>query len=797
MSADTWQRVRSEYEAGLAASPEVRAARLAALREAGESELADEVGALWTADGAAGSFLEGAAVVESDPVVGTSIGPYRVLHRLGAGGMGAVYLAARADGEFRRRVALKLLKPGMDSEEIQRRFRFERQILAALDHPNIARLLDGGTTALGRPYFVLEVVFGKPLDQWGRAHALPERLRLFATICRTVQFAHQNLVVHRDLKPSNILVTADGAPKLVDFGIAKLLNPELGGPTLVATSPAAGPHTPDYASPEQLRGERVTTATDVYSLGLLLAELATGERPRRGAQGELSGPLPAGDLGAIVAKALRPAPADRYPSAAALADDVERFLDGHPVRARKGTTTYRARLFVRRHKVGVAMAATALVALLTFGIAMAVLATRLAAEREAAVRERQRAESEKQVSDAVSRFLAELFQAADPHGDRKGVANPTIREVLHLGAERVRTELDDQPAVQARLLRIIGVSLLELGQHAEAEAVLQDALRIARATFSSDDIRLAATQNNLAMFYDRTGHAAKAEPLYRESLEIRRRALGPDHLDVAASFNNLGVLSLGRGRYLDAVEALEESLRIRRLNANGPELGIAGGLGNLGAVLVELRRLPEAESSYREALGIVEAAGQQESLWYTDLTVNLGSVLVLEGRCSEALIPMEQALAIVRARAPRTVYEAEALQALGRVRNCLGEPDAARKLHEETLALQEELFGPEHSKIAISLQNLAETAVTKGDLPLAERQARAALELRRRILPPDHPDTFDALAVLGGILAKRGNRSAARQVLEEALAGRERSLGKQHPKTTETREVLAKLGGSG
>ncbi|MDX1996442.1 MAG: serine/threonine-protein kinase [Thermoanaerobaculia bacterium] len=797
MSAETWQRVRAEYEAGLEVSPETRAARLAALREAGESELADEVGALWTAERAAGGFLERATVVEPDPVVGTSIGPYRVLHRLGAGGMGAVYLAARADGEFRRRVALKLLKPGMDSEEIQRRFRFERQILAALDHPNIARLLDGGTTAEGRPYFVLEAVFGEPLDQWGRAHLLPERLRLFATICRTVQFAHQNLVVHRDLKPSNILVTADGAPKLVDFGIAKLLNPELGGPTLVATAPVQAPHTPDYASPEQLRGERVTTATDIYSLGLLLAELVTGERPRREAPGGPAGPLPAGDLGAIVAKALRPAPADRYPSAAALADDVERFLDGHPVRARKGTTTYRARLFVRRHKVGVAMAATALVALLTFGIAMAALATRLAAEREVAVRERQRAEDEKQLSDAVSRFLAELFQAADPHGDRQGVANPTVRDLLHVGAERARTELEDQPAVQARLLRIIGVSLLELGQHAEAEATLKEALVIARATFASDDIRLAAAQNNLAMFYDRTGQAAKAEPLYRESLEIRRRALGPDHLDVAASFNNLGVLYLGRGRYWDAVEALEESLRIRRLNANGPELGIAGGLGNLGAVLVELRRLPEAAASYREALAIVEAAGQQESLWYTDLTVNLGSVLVLEGRCSEALAPTEQALAIVRARAPRTVYEAETLQALGRVRNCVGEGDAARKLHEEALVLQRRLFGTEHPKVATSLQNLAEAALATGDLLQAEHQARAALALRRRILPPDHPDQFDALAVLAGILARRGDLPAARQCLEEALLGRQRSLGEAHPKTTEAREALAQLGDSG
>lgn len=803
MSADTWQRVRSEYEAGLEASPEVRAARLAALREAGESELADEVGALWSADGAAGSFLAEAAVVESDPVVGTSIGPYRVLHRLGAGGMGAVYLAARADGEFRRRVALKLLKPGMDSEEIQRRFRFERQILAALDHPNITRLLDGGTTAEGRPYFVLEAVFGEPLDLWGRAQALPERLRLFATICRTVQFAHQNLVVHRDLKPSNILVTADGAPKLVDFGIAKLLNPELGGPTLVATAPVLAPHTPDYASPEQLRGERVTTATDIYSLGLLLAELVTGERPRREAQGELSGPLPAGDLGAIVAKALRPAPADRYPSAAALADDVERFLDGHPVRARKGTTTYRARLFVRRHKVGVAMAATALVALLTFGIGMAALATRLAAEREVAVRERQRAER-------VTEFVTGIFDAADPTGAIS--EQLTARDLLERGAASLESSLAAEPQLQAQVRKTVGIIYRRLGLLTTAEGHLQRALEVTQEVFGPRSEEAAGSLNEMGQLRIEQARYAEAEELFRRSLEIAqvgeqnetrlaaegRHGLGSSlvglsrfeeaeaeirtayaarlallgELDSATLRSQavLGVIRFRRDGSAEAERILHAVLEARR-QIHGPRhVEVATALNQLALPLQAQRRFTEAEKLHREALEIRRDRLGEGHPRVADSWNNLGFALQHQGRFDEALPCLERAVQIRRTVLGGQHDEvARSLDNLGFVLQSLGRLAEAEAALEESIAIRQRALSPNQLSIADSLRNLAILRFSQGQLESAEKLFTEALERRTRFLGPDHSQVAGVLMDVGIVQVERQRYSVAEVTFRRSL----------------------------
>jgi serine/threonine protein kinase len=315
------------------------------------------------------------------------IGPYQLFHLLGRGGMGSVYLASRVDGEYRKRVALKVLRPGFDSPDLARRFRRERQILASLDHPFIARLLDGGTIEEGRPFLVLEYVDGRPLDRWCREErpSLERRLDLFASICAAVAYAHQNLIVHRDLKPANILVTADGVPKLLDFGISKLLNPELSAGTLAPTALGLQPMTPDYASPEQLRGETITTASDVFSLGVLLFEMLTDlhpfrepgqtreqllrrireEEPTRPSDAVRRKTLPAeratilprrlhGDLDAIVGKALRKEPHRRYGSVAQLAEDLERFREGAPVLARKGTSGYRFGKWVRRHRLAVA-----------------------------------------------------------------------------------------------------------------------------------------------------------------------------------------------------------------------------------------------------------------------------------------------------------------------------------------------------------------------------------------------------------------------------------------------------------
>ena len=396
-AAERWARVKELFEAAVDLDPNQRAAFLE--KECGGDEaLRSEIESLLKSDEQTGGFIEQPAFAiprdlfpdnVEEPFVGRQFGAYQVIREIGRGGLGAVYLAARADDEYRKQVAIKVIRRGLDTDDIIRRFRNERQILAQLDHPNIARLIDGGTTDDGLPYFVMEYVNGEPINAYCDANALPttERLTLFRKVCAAVTYAHQNLVIHRDLKPSNILVTQEGEPKLLDFGIAKLLG--TGDELFTQTIPALRVMTPEYASPEQVKGEKITTTSDVYSLGVLLYELLTGQRPyrlktrtpeeiaraiteqeperpstavTRADPGSLQSPIRnskslRGDLDNIVLMAMRKEPARRYSSVGQFSEDIRRHLEGLPVVARKDTVRYRSEKFVKRHKVGVAAAA--------------------------------------------------------------------------------------------------------------------------------------------------------------------------------------------------------------------------------------------------------------------------------------------------------------------------------------------------------------------------------------------------------------------------------------------------------
>jgi eukaryotic-like serine/threonine-protein kinase len=437
-----------------------------------------------------------------DRIAGARIGPYRLVKELGRGGMGTVYLAARSDDAFQKRVALKVLKRGMDTDAIVRRFRNERQILASLDHPYISGLLDGGTTPDGLPYFAMEFVEGQPIDQYSEARHLDTtaRLEMFMKICAAVQYAHQNLIIHRDIKPANVLVTAGGTPKLLDFGIAKLLNPDLGGQTYAATADGSPLMTPEYASPEQVRGEVVTTATDVYSLGVLLYELLTGRRPyqltsrtpaeiarvvchsvperpstavtRTGSGTTHSeamtaaadaAPTPAagsarpriadpqrlrrrlaGDLDNIVLKALSKEPARRYASVDQFSEDIRRHLSGLPVTARKDTFGYRAAKFVGRNRTGVAAGAVVLVALIA-GI--------VGTSWQARNARRERARAEQRFEDVRQLANAALLEIHDAIRDLPG-STPARRLLVSKGLEyldRLARDAGDRPDLQREL----------------------------------------------------------------------------------------------------------------------------------------------------------------------------------------------------------------------------------------------------------------------------------------------------------------------------------------------------------
>ena len=494
---------------------------------------------------------------------GDRIGPYRIVRTLGVGGMGEVYLAERADHEFDRQVAIKVVHGGTLRRAIQSRFKIERQILAQLDHPNIAHLLDGGTLSDGTAYIAMEYVDGVPIDAYCDANRLdvPARLRLFQIVCAAVHYAHQNLVVHRDLKPSNILVTSAGVPKLLDFGIAKLLDDGLAVQHTVAMTHAdLRMMTPDHASPEQVRGLPITTSSDVYVLGVLLYKLLTGVGPfvipssrltdieraicerdppltshavhadetavraallaRSTTAGRLRRILK-GDLDNIVCKAMHKEPERRYGSSQQLASDIQRYLDGKPVIARRDTMSYRSGKFVRRHWLPVLGGFGVIALVLAFATVMYIETQRIAIERDQAAQARERAELERGRAEEVSRFLIDMFKSSDP-GENRG-NQVTARELLDSGAKRLQAALQDQPATKSALLATVGAAYDSLGQYQDALPLLQESLALQPA---SQDRSRVDTLLELARARSGAGDLDGAEAAVADALKLAQSEFG-------------------------------------------------------------------------------------------------------------------------------------------------------------------------------------------------------------------------------------------------------------------------------
>jgi eukaryotic-like serine/threonine-protein kinase len=740
-----WAEVDGLFSAALERPAEERADFVR--RAAGEDpELRDGVlSLLATAAGpdsplAAGARLPAGLVAaaletleaDQEPVAGRRLDRYRLVREIGRGGTGTIYLAERDDGEFSQQVAIKLLRRGLDTDDILARFRVERQILASMAHPNIARLLDGGATDDGRPYLVMELVDGRPITEYcdARALSIDERLDLFRKVASAVDYAHRNLIVHRDLKPSNILVSDDGAVKLVDFGIAKVLDESALDGDTPRTRTGMRPMTPQYASPEQVRGEPITTASDIYQLGVVLYELCTGRRPYHGpvrtdrfegpgppppsqavacaADGEAS-PTPEelaalrsadprrlrarlrGDIDTIVMTALRSEPERRYGTVHQLAADIDRHRTGHPISARPHRRLYRFRRFARRNPGAVAAAAIVVLAASGYTITLASQTERLEAERD-------RARLEAARSQEVERFLLGIFEVADPGATRGETV--TARELLDAASLRARSELRGQPELRAGMLTTIAGVYARLGMDTRVGPLVEEALWIRRALPGHPDPGTADNLLELARL--EPFGSPTADPLFAEALRIRESIFGRDHPLVADALTRWGA-------HLDR-RTLEQYERRRAL--------------------------------FDRAIVILRA-------YDGDVRSQLAETLLL------------------------AIYDTERW----------AEPMPAVL---EALELRRQVYGPESLPVAAALSDLA-LVLEHRDPVAADTLLRKALDFHRKLVGDTHTATLGTMNNLAGIMRDRGDFAEAELLYGEVLAARQRDQPDEHGRIAYTR----------
>lgn len=790
-------------DAALEIPAEARAAHLDQAC-AGDLELRKQVDELLAADAAAGSFLAESALEQAAPLVaeiaeeldapppphgrGSSVGAYRLLGPLGEGGMGLVYLAERKDGQFEHQVAVKVLRQGLQGEEAGRRFLQERRILARLQHPGIARLLDGGVTPDGSPFFVMERVEGRPVTAYcdERRLGIDARLRVFLEICEAVQYAHRRLVVHRDLKPSNILLDEAGRVKLLDFGIAKVLADGSEEAAAESTRTALRAMTPEYAAPEQVRGDPVTTATDVYALGVLLHELLTGQRPYRDVRGVTSeleraileqeptrpsartggAGLPGigvaelrrllrGDLDGIVLRALEKEPERRYPSAEALAADVRRHLEGLPVLARGDRAAYRARKFVRRHRVGAGAGLLVLVSLIS-GLAATAWQAR-------------RAQREARKAEAVKDFLKSLFAASDP-AEAQGKER-TARQLLEDGARRIETELKGQPEVQSEVARLVAGVYRELGEYDHAAPLLRADLERHRTLEGPRSVAAAETLTRLADVLYEQSRFDEAGALYEEALAIQRQRRGERSPEVAELLWDVAGVKRNRGDLSDAETLQRRALAIYLSTRGEDSSEVAAVRESLAITFADGDRYHEAAELQEPVVGWRERHYGPDHPNTLVARYNLAIYFLALGRSADAAqIAKDVSERQRRVIGSRHARLAATLRLLARAQDGTGHAEDALGPIGEALALHRESPGPARLEVALDLawQGLLEART--GHRAEAERDGRdtlALLEAQPSMGPIQQANTR---AVAGSVLAEVGRLEDADRELSSAIA---------------------------
>jgi tetratricopeptide (TPR) repeat protein len=734
---------------------------------------------------------------------GDRIGRYKLLQQIGEGGCGVVYMAEQEE-PVRRRVALKIIKLGMDTRRVVARFEAERQALALMDHPHIAKVLDAGATDSGRPFFVMELVRGVRITEYCDQQKLGtrERLELFMLLCQAIQHAHQKGVIHRDIKPSNVLVALhDGKalPMVIDFGIAKATQQQLTDKTLF-TEYHQLIGTPAYMSPEQAEagGLDIDTRSDIYSLGVLLYELLTGRTPfdpeqwREGGLQEFrrhmreeEPPRPStrlstmtdgdltsvarhrhaepqrltsqvrGELDWIVMKSIEKDRARRYESASALAEDIQRFLRHEPVSAAAPGAWYRFKKFARRHQ-GALAASGAIAALLVAGVVVS------AWQAARATRARRAADHAARKSEQVAAFLTDMLQSVGP-AVALGRDTRLLLEVVDKAAARVGRDLKDQPEVEAELRDTIGRTYYDLGDLAKAEPMLREALRLGKAAFRPDSPRTAGILNNLATTLQAAGNLKEAEALQREALAIYRQRYGGTNDLTATALNNLAGVLWAAQQLPDAEALYRQALGLYRELLGPTNAPVATVLNNLGSVLQARGDLVQAEQLYRNALVIRQQLHPEPHPDVMNSLNNLGNALFAGGDTDGARTQLDAGVAMSRALYPEAHPQAaSARYNLANVLLAGGDLDGAESRHREALAMRQKLFGESHADVAGSLHGVARVMQARGDVEGAEPLLRKALAIDHERLGEPHPQSLACRRALAQSLARRGRwREAA------------------------------------
>jgi serine/threonine-protein kinase len=694
---------------------------------------------------------------------GARFGAYRIVGEIARGGMATVYLAERADGAFDQRVALKLLPLAFADAEARRRLHRERKILAQLQHPNICRLLDGGSDEWGRPFLVMEFVDGVPIDRYCDEQMLgiDERVRLLVAVAEAVAFAHRNLIVHRDLKPSNILVTPEGRVKLLDFGIAKLLDPEeADGPTVGRMM------TPAWASPEQLRGEPLSTSSDVYQLGLLLRELLAGRRPAAAERERARrSRTPRGDLDVVVSKALEIEPAARYASVQAFAEDLERHLARRPILARPQTFVYRSSRFLRRHRLGAVAAAIAMTAIVAGAAIAAYQAVVAARERTAAERAAHRAAR-------VADFLVEVFEGSAP--ERALGREITARELLDRGAARIE-QLNADPQLKASLLETMGRAYRSHGVYDRSTELFERALADRRAVASQAPNALAATLHDLGTVMHYQSRFDTARTYFDQALALRRAAGNADLPGIADTLHQRGAMHIAAGDNVVAERDLHEALDLLRRHRGPQHPSVAAVLTDLGRLLAYQGRVADATPVLTEAVKIRREALGTRHPAYAESLVALARNLETEGRMAEALVLFREGAEIDRdvygPNHPTTLNRANALGTRLFERGEYAEAATLfRRVHDGSRAR----LGEGHALMGSYAFNIGATCVELGEFEEAERYLRRALAIQEATTGREAWNTLMTVTQLAVSLFRMGQHGEAERLFTRALASVDR-----------------------